>query len=50
MKTPRVVTGKKSYILQRYADMFRSQFWKPIKIKEWSDGTHTYVFEWVGHD
>ena len=46
--TVRVVTGKKPYLMRRHSDMFRSQFWKVIKIKEWSDGTATYVFDWQG--
>lgn len=47
---PRVVTGKKEYIRTKYSDMFMSQFWKPIKVKEWPDGTVTYAFEWLGED
>jgi hypothetical protein len=43
-----VVSGSLSYLKRKYAHEFRSYNWKVTKIKEWSDGKHTYVFEWVG--
>ncbi|QMP83996.1 MAG: hypothetical protein [Caudoviricetes sp.] len=45
-----VVSGSLSYLKHRYAHEFRSSKWKVIKVKEWSDGKYTYVFEYVGQE
>ena len=43
-----VVSGSLSYLKRKYAHEFRSSKWLVTKIKEWSDGKYTYVFEYVG--
>lgn len=45
-----VCSGSMSYIRRKYGYKFNSSRWKVVKIKDWSDGTHTYVFEYVGQD
>ncbi len=45
-----VATGKPEYLRRKYSDMLRSQFWRQTKVKQWSDGTQTVVFEYVGED
>jgi hypothetical protein len=45
-----VATGKPEYLRRKYSDMLKSQFWKQTKVKQWSDGAQTVVFEYVGED
>lgn len=40
-----VFSGSLSYLHRQYSYLFKSPHWKVIKIKEWSDGKYTYVFE-----
>lgn len=46
----KVVSGSMYYIRTRYNHELRSPNWRAIRIKEWSDGKFTYVFEWCGKD
>lgn len=43
-----VVSGSLSYLKRKYAHEFNSERWKVTKIKQWSDGKLTVVFEFVG--
>lgn len=45
-----VVSGSISYLNKAYKHYFRSSKWMVTKVKEWSDGKYTYVFEYVGQD
>jgi hypothetical protein len=45
-----VCSGSMSYIRRKYGYMFNSPRWKAIRVKDWSDGKYTYVFEYVGQD
>ena len=45
-----VYSGSMSYLKRQYAHYFSSPNWKVTKIKEWSDGKFTVVFEYVGKD
>ena len=45
-----VVSGSISYLNKKYKHYFRSEKWLVTKIKEWSDGKYTYVFEYVGQE
>jgi len=50
MSKAMVSTGKPEYLRRKYSDMLKSQFWKQTKVKQWSDGAQTVVFEYVGED
>lgn len=45
-----VVSGSISYLNKQYKSLFRSEKWAVTKVKHWSDGKYTYVFEYVGND
>jgi hypothetical protein len=45
-----VVCGSLYHIHRRYKEYFRSSKWKISRVQEWDDGTHTYVFEYIGRD
>ena len=45
-----VYSGTLSYLRRQYKHLFDSPRWKVTKIKEWSDGKFTYVFEYCGKD
>ena len=48
--TQKVVTGSIDYLMRQYKHEFRSRNWKVIRIKDWSDGKRTYLFEYTGND
>lgn len=50
MSTKLVYTGSLAYLHRQYAYYFKSTNWKVTKIKEWSDGKLTYLFEYCGKD
>lgn len=43
-----VVSGSMNYLKRKYSHEFKSSRWSVTKIKEWSDGKYTVVFEWIG--
>jgi hypothetical protein len=45
-----VYSGSMEYLRRKYKDLFSSPRWKTTKIKEWSDGKYTIVFEYMGND
>lgn len=45
-----VVSGSMNYLKRNYSHEFKSARWSVTKVKEWSDGKYTVVFEYVGKD
>lgn len=45
-----VYSGSLSYLNRQYKSLFKSPRWKVTKIKEWSDGKYTLMFEYVGNE